>query len=126
MAHGSKLSSPERVPGKSRAGRQFTEKVLLEISKEESEGERFGGSCRTPALSPQDCVQLNQYKLKDEIGKVNIGRVWGGTGGFGAGGHWAHFCCRAGEAAISAAGHGSSAGDTGLFWVVLIKLYFFF
>lgn len=26
-----------------------------------------------PALSPQDCVQLNQYKLKDEIGKVNIG-----------------------------------------------------
>ncbi|NXY32995.1 KKCC2 kinase, partial [Pomatorhinus ruficollis] len=28
-----------------------------------------------PALSPQDCVQLNQYKLKDEIGKGSYGVV---------------------------------------------------
>lgn len=36
-----------------------------------------------PFLSLQDCVQLNQYKLKDEIGKVNMGWVWGGMWGFG-------------------------------------------
>ncbi|KFQ91819.1 Calcium/calmodulin-dependent protein kinase kinase 2, partial [Nipponia nippon] len=28
-----------------------------------------------PPLSPQDCVQLNQYKLKDEIGKGSYGVV---------------------------------------------------
>lgn len=35
-------------------------------------------------LSPQDCVQLNQYKLKDEIGKVNILWLqgWGGNAGW--------------------------------------------
>lgn len=35
-------------------------------------------------LSPQDCVQLNQYKLKDEIGKVNILWLqgWGGNSGW--------------------------------------------
>lgn len=57
-------------------------------------------------------MQLNQYKLKDEIGKVNIGRVWGGMEGFGAGGCWAHFCFPAGEMAISAAHHGNSAGSS--------------
>lgn len=31
----------------------------------------------------QDCVQLNQYKLKDEIGKVNIFRLWGWSGNLG-------------------------------------------
>ncbi|PKU36847.1 hypothetical protein llap_12852 [Limosa lapponica baueri] len=46
MAHESKLPSP------SRAGQEFAKKVLLE-----------------------DCVQLNQYKLKDEIGKGSYGVV---------------------------------------------------
>ncbi|NXW60511.1 KKCC2 kinase, partial [Eurystomus gularis] len=41
-------------------------------------------SNRVSITGLQDCVQLNQYKLKDEIGKVNIGWVWGGMGGFGA------------------------------------------
>lgn len=26
-------------------------------------------------LPPQDCVQLNQYKLQSEIGKVGVGRL---------------------------------------------------
>lgn len=45
---------------------------------------RSGRAARVgpPLLSPQDCVQLNQYKLKDEIGKVSVGWAWGGTGGF--------------------------------------------
>lgn len=43
-----------------------------------------------PVLSPQDCVQLNQYKLKDEIGKVKIG-FGGGMRGFGLGGCQACF-----------------------------------
>uniref|UniRef100_A0A669PV89 Protein kinase domain-containing protein n=1 Tax=Phasianus colchicus TaxID=9054 RepID=A0A669PV89_PHACC len=30
-----------------------------------------------------DCVQLNQYKLKDEIGKVNIFWLWGWSGNLG-------------------------------------------
>lgn len=64
-----RMSSPGRV--QSRTGCEFAERVLLEIPKEKSK-QRFCGSRRIPPLSPQDCVQLNQYKLKDEIGKVNI------------------------------------------------------
>lgn len=37
-----------------------------------------------PLYCPQDCVQLNQYKLQSEIGKVGLGQarrsenfVWG-------------------------------------------------
>lgn len=28
-----------------------------------------------PSLPPQDCVQLNQYKLQSEIGKVGPGQA---------------------------------------------------
>lgn len=28
---------------------------------------------------PQDCVQLNQYKLQSEIGKVGLGQAVGGS-----------------------------------------------
>lgn len=44
-----------------------------------SSGLRPGLLADLPSL-PQDCVQLNQYKLKDEIGKVNILRLWGWSG----------------------------------------------
>ena len=88
-------------------------------------------ACVGPSpLSPQDCVQLNQYKLKDEIGKVNIGRVLGWDGWIlgreGVGLALAFQPVRRRIQPLATATRPAPRCDAGLFWVVPIELYGFF
>lgn len=76
-----------------------------------------------PSLSPQDCVQLNQYKLKDEIGKVSNGQVWGGMGEFRVGVVLAFHPVRQQVQPLTTAAQPAPRCNTSLFWVVPIKLY---
>lgn len=125
-AHESKLPSPKRVPRRSRTGREFAEKSFAgDLKRGEQRRTVLWLVFNPTSLSPQDCVQLNQYKLKDEIGKVSNGRVWGGTGEFRVGGCWtlAFHPVRWQVQPLTAAAQPAPRCNTSLFWVVPIKLY---
>uniref|UniRef100_A0A8D0FFJ3 Protein kinase domain-containing protein n=1 Tax=Strix occidentalis caurina TaxID=311401 RepID=A0A8D0FFJ3_STROC len=71
-------------PGRAEKDVSLQRKFCWRYKRRRANVSGFVARVGPPPLSPQDCVQLNQYKLKDEIGKVNIGRVWGGMGGWRA------------------------------------------